>query len=177
MKILFIYFLLIINSLILLIFLINLFLFKILFNPINQLINLILFTIFICLNLYSIKPSSLLFIFIILIIVIRGIIILFSYLICLINISKIKKTKFKFFYFIIYSFIFISIKINFQIFIKKFIIFNNIFFLNSLIKLFYFPNILIFFLIILFLILILIISSNIWFIKKNHYEINYNEKI
>ena len=43
---------------------------------------------------------------------IRGIIILFSYFICLINLSKINKSKFKRFYLIIYILIKVYLKIE-----------------------------------------------------------------
>ena len=61
------------------------------FNPLNQLIFILFFffSIFISTNIYLIKPLSLLFLYTILIIIIRGIIILFSYFICLINLQKI----------------------------------------------------------------------------------------
>ena len=62
-------------------------------------------------NIYLIKPSSLLSLCVILIIVNRGIVFLFSYLICSINLQKIMESELKFYYFIIYVYIIIIISL------------------------------------------------------------------
>ena len=90
MKIYFFLYFITLNLFFILIILLNLLLFKISFNPLNQLIYFTFFSISVIINIYLIKPLSLLFLFIILIIIISGIIILFSYFICLVNLQEVK---------------------------------------------------------------------------------------
>ena len=71
MKIYFFLYFVITNLFFILIITLNLLLFEISFNPLNQLIYFIFFSIFIIINIYLVKPLSLLFLFIILIIIIR----------------------------------------------------------------------------------------------------------
>ena len=130
MKIFILNYIIMINLFLVLIFLINLLLFEISFNPLNQLIYFIFFTIFMSINICLIKSLSLLLLYIILITIIRGIIILFSYFICLINLQTTIRNKFKFHYFIVYIFIvsIISIyiyKLKFFLLIKNLKIINN----------------------------------------------------
>ena len=138
------------------------------FNPLNQLIFILFFffSIFISTNIYLIKPLSLLFLYTILIIIIRGIIILFSYFICLINLQKIMKNKFKIFYFIIYMCVLIFLIIHYFLKLNYLFIIKNFQIFDLIILVIQWWNYSIFILIILFIILILSISSKICYMKK-----------
>nr|WOF82972.1 NADH dehydrogenase subunit 6 [Tetragonisca angustula] len=169
MKIYFFLYFMMMNLFFILIIMLNLLLFEISFNPLNQLIYFIFFSIFMSINIYLMKPMLLLFLFMILIIMISGTMVLFSYFICLVNLQKMNKIKLKSYYFLSYLFIFMSMflymKLNYLFMLKDFKIFDNSF-NYSMNKLFYFPNYLIFFFIILFMILMLLISSKICYLEK-----------
>lgn len=152
------------------ILIINYFYLNIFISPLKQLIYLIFYIIYITINILILKQIISLNLFILLIIFIRGILIIFSYFICLIN--KITK-KNNYFNLFLLNIIILIIFINSYNQIK--IIFKNLNFnyiknnKNNIIKKLYLkPNYCILLIFIIFLIIILLIITKICYIKNKN---------
>lgn len=163
-------FILLINLNINLILIIYYFYINIFYYPLKQLICLIFYIIYITLNTLIIKQNFSINLYILIIIFIRGILIIFSYFIRLIN--KIKKNNNKSKILILNSLILLTI--IFQIYQIKIILkhLNFNFYKNNKFKiiknLYYKPNHLILLIIIIFLIFILLIITKICYIKNKN---------
>lgn len=153
-----------------LILILNYFYLNIFASPIKQLTYLIFYIIFISINVISLKQVISLNIYILIIIFIRGILIIFSYFISLIN--KISKKnsylKLSLFNLLLLISIFLQFKqIDFIIKIYNFN-FNKNNKLNTIKKLYLKPNYFILLIFIIFLIFILLITTKICYIKNKN---------
>jgi hypothetical protein len=153
-----------------LLIIINYFCINIFFSPLKQLIYLIYFILFITINILTLKQIISLNLIILIIIFISGILIIFSYFICLINKISKKKNLYKliFLNILIFSFIiiqFTQIKIILKNYNFNFFINNKI---NIIKKLYLSPNYRILSIFIIFLIIILFIISKICYIKNKN---------
>lgn len=163
-------YLLSINLNINLILIINYFYLNIYITPLKQLIHLISYILLITINILILKQSISLNLFILLIIFVRGILIIFSYFISLINNLSKKNNYFNLF--ILNSIILIIILISInqtKIFIKNLnfnYLKNNK--INNVKKLYLKPNYCILIIFIIFLILILLIITKICYIKNKN---------
>nr|YP_010471421.1 NADH dehydrogenase subunit 6 [Tetragonula pagdeni]UVG40756.1 NADH dehydrogenase subunit 6 [Tetragonula pagdeni] len=163
------YFVLSMNSFILLIFFMNMYISQVSSVPMKQLINIIFFMIWSSIILFMTKNYVTIYIFMILIVMMSGMMILFSYFISMSNMLNMKNFKFKYIYLLSYLLINISMILsmmyNYNILMK----YLEIEILNSnklVIKLFNFPNYYMLMFIILFMFLMLFMSSKICFSKK-----------
>nr|ATE47037.1 NADH dehydrogenase subunit 6 [Bombus breviceps] len=149
---------------------INYFYLNIFFSPLKQLSYLIFYMIFMMINILTLKQMISLNLYILMIIFISGILVLFSYFICLINnMSK----KIKYFKLMIINSIFIFMML-FQLKQINMIMknFNFNFFknnkMNSINKLYLNPNYFMILLFIIFLIFMLMIMTKICYIKNKN---------
>nr|ALO64614.1 NADH dehydrogenase subunit 6 [Bombus lapidarius] len=148
----------------------NYFYLNIFLSPLKQLMYLIFYIIFMSMNIFMLKQNISLNVFILLIIFISGILIMFSYFICLIN--KMSKKNIYLKLSLLNLLIFLSMIMQFKQI--KFIIKNyNFNFmknnkLNIMKKLYFKPNYFILFLLIIFLIFMLMVMTKICFIKNKN---------
>ena len=119
----FIYFFFISRSYLVISIFVWIYIFNTFSNPISYIISVILFTISISVITFIEKPYLSIYVLMVLIIIIRGMIVIFSYFVSLVNLTKIPKAKYShYLVFYSYSFIFITIfyKINYFVYKKKF---------------------------------------------------------
>nr|YP_010892928.1 NADH dehydrogenase subunit 6 [Tetragonula iridipennis]WJQ22763.1 NADH dehydrogenase subunit 6 [Tetragonula iridipennis] len=163
------YFVLSINSFMLVILFMNMYISQITSVPMNQIINIILFMILSSFISFMKKDYMTIYIFMILIVMVSGMMILFSYFVCMVNMINMKKFKFKYIYLLNYLLIntlmILSTVYNYNIMMKNFEI-ENLSLDKLIIKLFNFPNYYMLLIIISFMLLMLLMSSKICFSSK-----------
>nr|DBA43491.1 TPA_asm: ND6 [Bombus cullumanus] len=149
---------------------INYFYLNIFLSPLKQLMYLISYLIFMTINLLMLKQTISLNIFILLVIFISGILIMFSYFICLINNTSKKINLFKLFLLNLSMFSIMIIQyFQMNLIIKTFNFNFSKMNKSSIIKKLYLnPNYYIMFMFIIFLIMMLFIMTKICHIKNKN---------
>nr|DBA43569.1 TPA_asm: ND6 [Bombus haemorrhoidalis] len=163
-----------------LLFIMNYFYLNIFKSPLKQLFYLIFYIIYMSMNLLFIKQMISLNLFMLMIIFISGILIIFSYFVCLLNKSYIKTKSLKNSFFNTLMFlILIYIQINQIMFFMKTFNFNykKNYKINIISKLYMTPNYSMLLIIIFFLLIMLLLTTKICYIKnKNLRSMKWKKK-